>query len=175
MQLPYLVHLQLKTNAAVVLLDTVNVNGVDLGAIVGKQSRQRATNNLGTVDDGDDPSMKAVAVGEDSVINSDILHDLDQSERCAGDDALLGVGLVQEANVVVHVVDVLVMKALDILAHIHDILEVLVLQVNSRKVERDIHLDVSNRTSMARAYNDRLCGPAHFLQPCLTWRSPKTG
>lgn len=121
--------LQLETNAAVELLDAVDVDRVDLGTVVGKESGKRATNNLTAVDNGDDTAVEAVSVGENSVVNSDIFHDLDQTQGCAGENALLGLCGVQETDVVVHVVDVLVVQALDILAHVNNLLKVLILRL----------------------------------------------
>lgn len=109
------------------LLDTVDVDRVDLSTVVGEKGGEGTTNNLGAVDNGDDSSVEAVTVGKNSVVDSDIFHHLDQSEGGAGDDTLLGLGLVEEADVVVHIIDVLVVQTLDILADIDDVLEILVL------------------------------------------------
>ena len=119
--------LQLKADTTMVLLDAIDIDRVDLGTIVGEKSGEGTADDFGAIDDGDNSSVEAVTVGKYSVIDSDIFHDLDQSEGGAGDDTLLGLGLVEKADVVVHVVDVLVVQALDILADIDDVLEVLIL------------------------------------------------
>ena len=131
--------LELEPNPTVELLDTIDVDRVDLGTVIGKEGSKGTTDNLGAVDDSDNPSVEAVAVRKNSVVDSDIFHDLDQSKWGAGNDALLGLGFVQEADVVVHVVDVLVVQTLDILADIDNVLKVLVLntqQAHTNQVER---------------------------------------
>lgn len=120
--------LQLETNTAVELLDTIDINRVDLGTVVSEESGKWAANNLTAVDNGYDSAVEAVSVGENSVVDSDIFHDLDQTQGRAGDNTLLGLCGVQETDVVVHVVDVLVVQTLDILAHVYNVLKVLILK-----------------------------------------------
>lgn len=132
----YLMFLELETNTTVELLDTIDINRVNLGTIVGQESGQRTTNNFGSVNDSNHSSVQAVSVRQDSVIDSDILHDLDQSQGCARNNTLLGLGLVQETNVMVHVVNVLVVKTFHILAHVDDVLEVLILLRHDKARQR---------------------------------------
>lgn len=133
--LRYLVLLERETHASVELLDAIDIDRVNPGTIIGEESGQGTTHDLGTVDDGDDSSVKAVAIGEDSVVDSHGLHDLDNAQGCTRDDTLFGLGGVQKANVVVHVVDILVVETLDILAHIDDILKILVLYIEEVRVK----------------------------------------
>lgn len=109
-------------------LDAVDVDRVNLGTVVGKEGGKRAANNLTAIDNGDDSAVETVSVGENSVIDSDIFHDLDQTQGCAGDNALFRLCFVQETDIVVHVVDVLVVQTLDILAHVNNVLKVLILR-----------------------------------------------
>lgn len=110
-------------------LNAGDVDGVDGGAVVGEQRGQRAAVDLGTVDDGDGLAEEAVARGEDGVVDLQVLEDLDDGEGRAGQDGLAQVlGRVEEADVVVHVVDVLVAEALDVLGQGDGLLDVLVVR-----------------------------------------------
>lgn len=113
--------------ASVVVLDVVNVLGVDDGTVVGQQRRKRPSHDLRPVDDRNGVSVQAIAVGQDGVVDLEVLEDLDDGERGAGQDALELLGIIEEADVAVHVGNVLVSQALDVLAHIDDVLQVLVL------------------------------------------------
>lgn len=111
-------------------LDAGDVDRVDGGAVVGEQSGERAAVHLATVDDGDGLAEEAVAVGEDGVVDLEVLEGLDDGERRAGEDRLLEVGgRVEEADVVVHVEEVGVAETLDVLGESDGLLDVLVLAV----------------------------------------------
>lgn len=131
-----------KSSTTVKLLDAIDIDRVDLGSVVGEESSQRTTNDFRTVDDGDDSSVEAVTVGKDHVVDSNVLHDLDNSQGGARENALFGVGVVQEADVVVHVVNVLVVETLNILAHIDDVLKVLVLAISKDRVVDHDTMDI---------------------------------
>jgi hypothetical protein len=86
---------------------------------------------------------ETVAVGQDGVIDVEVLEDLDVGQRSAGQDGLLALGLaVQEADVLVHVKDVPVAQAFDVLGHIDDLLQVLVLAVVEDRIVDDDAVDV---------------------------------
>lgn len=111
-------------------LDAGDVDGVDGGAVVGEQSSERATVNLATVDDGDGLAEQAVAVGEDGIVDLQVLEGLDDGERSAGEDGLLQVGgRVEEADVMVHVEEVGVAETFDVFGEGDGLLDVLVLAV----------------------------------------------
>lgn len=106
------------------LLHARHVHTVHLCAIIRQQRGQRPTYDLGAVDDGYPAAVQTVAVREDGVVDLEVLEDLDDGERGAGQDALLLVGgRVEEADVLVHVVDEVGREALDILALVDDILD----------------------------------------------------
>lgn len=110
-------------------LDTSDVDGVDGGAIVGEEGSKRSAVDLGSVDDSDSLSEKSVPGSQDGVVDLQILKDLDNSERSARKDGLLAVlRRVNEANVVVHVMDVLVSKTLNVLSKVNRLLDVLVVR-----------------------------------------------
>lgn len=97
-------------------LDAGDVDAVDGGAVVGEQGGQRAAIDFAAVDHGDGLAEKAVAVGEDGVVDLQVLQGLNDGEGSAGEDGLLAVGgCVQEALVVVHVEQVGVAETLDVL------------------------------------------------------------
>jgi hypothetical protein len=109
-------------------LDTSDIYGVDGGTIVSEEGSERSAVDLGSVDDSDGLAEESVAGCQDGVVDLQILEDLDNSERSTRKDGLLAVlGRVNEANVVVHVVDVLMPKTLDVLAEINRLLDVLVM------------------------------------------------
>lgn len=108
-------------------LDTSDIYGVDGGTIVSEEGSERSAVDLGSVDDSDGLAEESVAGCQDGVVDLQILEDFDNSERSTRKDGLLAVlGRVNEANVVVHVVDVLMPKTLDVLAEINRLLDVLV-------------------------------------------------
>lgn len=120
----------LQTLATSELLHTGNINTVHASTVIGQEGGQWATNDLGTVHHTDGVAEQTVAVGENRVVDVEVLEDLDVGQRGARQDALLALGLgVQEADVLVHVEDVTVAETLNILADIDDLLQVLVLTV----------------------------------------------
>lgn len=120
----------LQTLATGELLHTGDINTVYASTIIGQQRGQWTANNLGTVHDTDSVTEQTVAVGKDSVVDVEVLEDLDVGQRGARQDALLALGLwIQEADVLVHVEDVTMAETLDILANIDDLLQVLVMTV----------------------------------------------
>ena len=122
-----LVALLLDTLAAGEELHAGDVDGIHGGAVVGEESGERAAVDLGAVDDRDGLAKEPVARGEDGVVDLEVLEDLDNGQRGAGQDGLLAVlRRVEEADVVVHVVQVLVAHALDVLAKVDSLLDVLV-------------------------------------------------
>lgn len=103
------------------------IDAVHRRTVIGEQRRQGPAVDLGAVDDGDGLSEEAVPRREDGVVDLEVLEDLDDGEGGAGKDGLLEVaGGVEEADVVVHVVEVLVGEALDILGEGDGLLDVLV-------------------------------------------------
>jgi hypothetical protein len=128
-----------------------DINTVHARTIVRQQRCQRAADNLGAVNDSDGLPKQAVSVREDRVVDSNMLKDLDDRERCAREDGLLRLRSVQEADVLVHVEEVFVGKALDIFVHGSHLLEVLVL---------------ARILDLGLRYED---------VPELTWRLPNTG
>jgi hypothetical protein len=118
----------LEAGAAREELDARDVDAVDGGAVVGEQGGERAAVDLGAVDDGDGLAEEAVAVREDGVVDLQVLEGLDDGERGAGEDRLFAVGgRVEEARVVVHVEEVRVAEALDVLGEGDRLLDVAVL------------------------------------------------
>lgn len=110
-------------------LDTGDIHRVDGGTVVGEESGKRSAVDLGSVDDGNGLAIESVSGSQDGVVDLQVLKDLDNCERSAREDGLLVVlGRVNEADVVVHVVNVLVTKTLDVLAEIDGLLDVLVVR-----------------------------------------------
>ena len=73
--------------------------------------------------------MQPVAVRQNSVVDPEVFEDLDHGERRARKDALFGTGGIEEADVLVHVEDVLMRQALNILISGDNLLQILVLSV----------------------------------------------
>lgn len=69
-----------------------HVDRVDLGAVVGQQGSQGSADNLGAVDDGDPAAVQPLAILENGVVDLQVLEDLDNGQRGAGQDGLLVVG-----------------------------------------------------------------------------------
>lgn len=125
------------------LLHTGNINTVHASTVIGQQSGQWAANNLGAVHHTDGVTEQTVTIGENGVVDVEILEDLDVGQRGARQDALLALGFgVQEADVLVHVEDVTVAETLDILTDIDNLLQVLVLTVVEDGVVDDNAVDV---------------------------------
>lgn len=109
-------------------LHGVDVDAVHAGAVVCEQSGEGAADNFRTIHDGDGAAEQAVAVCEVRVVDGQVVEDLDDGERRAGQDGLLRVGgRVEEARVLVEVEDVRVPEPLDVLGRCDDVLQVLVL------------------------------------------------
>lgn len=123
------------------LLHTCDVDAVDAGAVVGQQRGERPAHHLGAIDHTYRASEQAVPVRQDRVVDVQVLQDLDHGQRRARQNGFHGLLVVQEPNVLVHVEDVLVAEALDVLAHIHNLLQVLVLSVVEDRVVHDNPVD----------------------------------
>ena len=118
-----------------------NVDAVHVRAVVGQQRSQRPAYNLAPVYDGDGTPVQPVSVRQYRIVYAQVLEDLDDCERGARQHALLRVRDVEEADVLVHVEDVLVGEALDILVDGDDLLQVLVLAVAEDGVVDDDAVD----------------------------------
>ena len=89
------------------LLDTSHIHTVDTGSIVCQQRRQRPTDNLRPVHYTDSVSEKTVAIGQNRIVDFEVLQDLDNGERCARENTFLSLSLwIEESDVLVHVEDV---------------------------------------------------------------------
>jgi len=112
------------------LLHTGDINTVHTSSVVGQQRSKRTSHDLGSVHNANGVTEQSVSVGQDGVVDVQVLEDLNVGQRCAGQDALLALGFrVQEADVLVHVEDVAVAETLDIFGDIDYLLQVLVLAV----------------------------------------------
>lgn len=133
----------LQTLATSELLDTGDINTVHTSTVIGQQRGQWTANNLRAIHHTDSVTEQTVTIGKDSVVDVEVLENLDVGQRGTRQDALLALGLrVQEADVLVHVEDVTVAKTLDILADIDDLLQVLVVTVVEDGVIDDNAVDV---------------------------------
>lgn len=135
----HLVLLFLQTAAAAELLHASDVDGVNLGAIVGKEGSEGPSDDLTAVDDCDATAEEALAVVQEGVVDAQVLEDLDAGEGSAGQNALLRVvRRVEEADVLVHVADELWRQALDVLVHADRPLQgAVALRVEDRVVDDD--------------------------------------
>lgn len=84
---------------------------------------------------------QSVPVRQNGVVNPQILQNLDDRQGRARQDTLLQPRLVEEADVLIHVEDVPVTEALDILADVRDLLQILVLAVVEDGVVHDDAVD----------------------------------
>lgn len=125
-------------------LHTRDIDAVDARAVVGQESRKRPTDDLGPVDDADGVAVQPVAVGQDSVIDLQVLQDFDNGEWRARQDGFLRLRgpFVQKPDILVHVEHVPVAQPLDVLGYVHDLLQVLVLSVVEDGVVYDDSVDV---------------------------------
>lgn len=88
-------------------------------------------------------SEQPVPIRQDRVVDVQVFEDLDVGEGRAGEDALLSLSLgVEEPDVLVHVEDVAVTEALDVLLNVDDLLQVLVLSVVEDRVVDDDAVDL---------------------------------
>lgn len=95
-----------QTLASAESLHTSHIDRVDFSAIVCQQSSQRSSNNLTSVDNRNSSAPKSLSVVQDGVVDVEVLEDLDHGQRSAWQDGLLSVvGRIEEADVLVHVVD----------------------------------------------------------------------
>lgn len=114
--------------AARVQLHAGDIHRVHVRAVVGQERRERAADDLGAVDEGDGLSIQPVALREDGVVDVQVLEDLEDGKRRAGQDRLLQIGRrVEVAHVVVHVGQVPEAEALDVLLQRDRLLDVVVL------------------------------------------------
>ena len=117
-QVCHVVLLLLQATSTAEALHASDIDGVDLGTVVGEKSSERTTNNLAAVDDSNATSEKTLAVVQESVVHAEVLQDLDTGQGCAGQNGLLQVvGRIKETDVLVHVADQLGRETLDILVH----------------------------------------------------------
>lgn len=114
----HVVLLLLQSAATAEVLHAGHIDGVDLCAVVGEKSRKRTTDDFAAVDHCNATAEQTLAVVQESVVNTEVLEDLDASQGSAGQDRLLQVvGRVEEADVLVHVADQLWRQAFDVLVH----------------------------------------------------------
>lgn len=124
-------------------LHTRDIHTVDTRAVICQQRRKRPTNYLGPVHNADRMPMQAVPVWENCIVDLQVLQNFDDSQGRARQDRLLTLRLrVQVPDVLVHVEDVPMAEALDVLGHVHDLLQVLVLPIVENGVVYDNPVDV---------------------------------
>lgn len=114
------------------LLHARDVHTVYTRSIIRQQSRERASNNLRSIHHTNSAAEQTVSIRKNSIVDLEVLEDLDDGQGRARQDGLLTLGTgdgIKEADVLVHVEDVAVAQALDILGDVHDLLQVLVLSV----------------------------------------------
>ncbi|KAG9796358.1 hypothetical protein KCU88_g239, partial [Aureobasidium melanogenum] len=105
------------------LLHARDIDTINTSAIVGQQGRQRPTDHFGPINNTNRAPEQPVSVGQDRVVNVQILQNLNHRQRRAWQDGFHGLLLVQKPDVLVHVENVLVTESLDVLGHVHDLLQ----------------------------------------------------
>ena len=109
------------------LLHALHIDTINARAIIRQQRRQRPSHNLAPIYNADRVAEESVPVRQDGIVDTQVLEDLYYREGRAGQDGLFGRFGIEEADVLVHVEDVLVGKAFDILIYRDDLLHILVL------------------------------------------------
>jgi hypothetical protein len=95
-----------QTLASAESLHASHIDRVDFSAIVCQQSSQGSSDNLASIDDCNSSSPESLSIVQDGIVDIEVFEDLDHGQRSAGQNRLLGVmGRIEEANVLVHVVD----------------------------------------------------------------------
>ena len=106
-------------------LNPGDVDRVHLRAVVGQQCRQGTAVDFAAVDDSDRLTEEAVARRQDRVVDLQMLERLDEGQRRARQDGLLLVRRrIEEADVMIHVVNVLVAETLHVLVQCYYLLDV---------------------------------------------------
>ncbi len=109
-------------------LYAIQIDRVDVSAVVRQQRSQRPPDDLRAIDDRDRLPEQPVPVRDDRVVNLQVFKDFDYSQRRAGKDRLVQVGgRIEEADVLVHVEHVCVGETLDVLGWGDELLDIVVL------------------------------------------------
>jgi hypothetical protein len=117
----------LESGAAREHLHVRDVDAVDCCAVVGEEGSEGATDDFRAVDYGDCAAVEAVSVGEDGVVDAEVLEDLYGCEGGAGKDGLQRLSGVEEADVLVEVEDVAVGETFDVFVESDKLLDVAIL------------------------------------------------
>lgn len=100
------------------LLHTGDIYRVYLCSVIREQRCERSTHDLGAVDHGYPASEQPLSIIQESVVDLQVFEDLDAGQRSARQNRLLlVVRRVEEADVLIHVVDEVRAQTLDILVH----------------------------------------------------------
>lgn len=120
-------------------LHTRHINAPHIGAVIRQQRSQWPAHNLGAIHDRDGSPEQAVTIRQDRVVDTNVLENLDDSERRARKQGFLGVRRrIQEADVLVHIEEVAVREAFDIFRGQRELLEVRVMaRVEDGEVDDD--------------------------------------
>lgn len=70
-------------------LHVVDIDAVDMGAVIGQQRGEGSADDFASVYDGDGAAVESVSVRQNGIVYPEVLEDLDNGERGAGQDALL--------------------------------------------------------------------------------------
>src|SRR6186713_1739728 len=104
---------------------------------------------------------QSVSIWEDCIIYSQMLEGLYHGQRGAWKDTLLKPVWVQKPNILIHVENISVTKAFNILTHIDYLLQILILSIVE---DRIVHDDTINRIILVCAYDVLLqYFPINFL------------
>lgn len=114
------------------LLNSRHIHAVDKRSIICQQRGEGPPHHLTPIDDTDRMPKQPIPIRQDGIVDMQILENLDHGQWRAWQNALLQlltVLVVEEADVLVQIEDVLVRKAFDVFGDRDDLLQVLVLAV----------------------------------------------
>jgi hypothetical protein len=104
------------------LLYTGNIHTIYTCSIIGEKSSQRPPNHFTSVHHTYSMAEESIPIWQYGVVDTKVLQDLDHSQRCAREYALLCLGVIEKSDILIHVEYVSMAKTFDILGDIDDLL-----------------------------------------------------
>jgi hypothetical protein len=116
------------------LLYASYIHAVHASSIVSEQSSKWPSHHFTSVYHTNRMAEESISIWQYGVVNTKVLQYLDHSQRCARNNALLCVRVVEKPDVLIHVEDISVTQTLNIFGNIDYLLQILILSIVEYRV-----------------------------------------
>ena len=110
------------------------IHAVHASTIISEQSSKRPSHHLTSIHHADCMAEESISIWQYGVVDTEVLQYLDHSQRCAWQDALLCLCIVEKPDVLIHVENISVTQTLNIFGNIDYLLQILILSAAEYRI-----------------------------------------